>query len=63
MNKKYAVMLGIGIALVISVVGLYVLSAQESKPVNKNLRQQNETTPAAKNYSIQLHESVGIKSK
>ncbi len=55
-------MLGIGIALVISVVGLYVLSAQESKPVNKNLKLQNETTPA-KNYSIELHESVGIKSK
>jgi hypothetical protein len=51
------------IVLAISMVGLYVLSTQESKPIDTNLKLQNETTHTVKNYSIQLHESVGIKSK
>lgn len=56
-------MLGIGIVLIVSVVGLYVLSMPESMSYDKNLKQQNETAHDAKNYSIELHESVGIKSK
>lgn len=65
LNKKYLAIVIIVTGIAIIVVGSYqyVPSSKENTSLDQNLEPGNQTTiHEKKNYSIELHESVGVKA-
>lgn len=65
LNKKSLAIVIIVTGIAIIVVGSYqyVPSSKENTPLGQNLEPGNQTTMhEKKNYSIELHESVGVKA-
>lgn len=61
LNKKYLAII-VGIIIVIAVVSSVSFS-KENTSLSQNLESGNQTTiHQKKNYSIELHESVGVKA-